>query len=69
MNIDLVFDDINSRLKSYPFDDLVFDESNSNTYIIDAHWALYCENYLEGFHVPYVHEGLNNTIDFSFRRF
>ena len=27
------------------------------------HWALYCENYLEGFHVPYVHHGLNADID------
>jgi choline monooxygenase len=63
MNIDLVFNDISSRLKSYPFDDLVFDESNSSTYIIDAHWALYCENYLEGFHVSFLHKGLNNDIN------
>ena len=30
-----------------------------------AHWALYCENYLEGFHIPFVHAGLNAVIDFG----
>ncbi len=30
-----------------------------------AHWALYCENYLEGFHIPFVHAGLNALIDYG----
>jgi choline monooxygenase len=34
-------------------------------YQINAHWALYCENYLEGFHVPFVHPALNNEIDYG----
>lgn len=34
-------------------------------YIIKAHWALYCENYLEGFHVPFVHQSLNRAIDYG----
>jgi choline monooxygenase len=34
-------------------------------YEIDAHWALYCENYLEGFHIPYVHKGLNAVVDYG----
>lgn len=34
-------------------------------YEINAHWALYCENYLEGFHIPYVHRGLNEIIDYG----
>ena len=29
------------------------------------HWALYCDNYLEGFHIPFVHPGLNSVIDFG----
>jgi choline monooxygenase len=33
-------------------------------YEIDAHWALYCENYLEGFHIPYVHKSLNAVVDY-----
>lgn len=34
-------------------------------YEIDAHWALYCENYLEGFHIPYVHHSLNEIVDYG----
>lgn len=34
-------------------------------YEIEAHWALYCENYLEGFHIPYVHHGLNDIVDYG----
>ncbi|MCC6453052.1 MAG: aromatic ring-hydroxylating dioxygenase subunit alpha [Acidobacteria bacterium] len=34
-------------------------------YRVIAHWALYCENYLEGFHIPYVHKGLNEIVDYG----
>jgi len=34
-------------------------------YEVKAHWALYCENYLEGFHIPFVHQSLNEAIDFA----
>jgi len=34
-------------------------------YEVSAHWALYCENYLEGFHIPYVHHGLNKLVDYG----
>jgi len=34
-------------------------------YSVNAHWALYCENYLEGFHIPYVHKALNEIVDYG----
>jgi choline monooxygenase len=34
-------------------------------YEVAANWALYCENYLEGFHIPYVHRTLNEIVDFG----
>ncbi len=34
-------------------------------YHIKANWALYCDNYLEGFHIPFVHETLNKMIDYG----
>ena len=34
-------------------------------YSVNCHWALYCENYLEGFHIPYVHKGLNEIVDYG----
>jgi choline monooxygenase len=37
----------------------------SREYEVEAHWALYCENYLEGFHIPYVHHSLNEAMDYG----
>jgi len=34
-------------------------------YPVGAHWGLYCDNYLEGFHIPFVHPALNKLLDFS----
>jgi choline monooxygenase len=34
-------------------------------YEVNAHWALYCENYLEGFHIPFVHKSLNEIVDYG----
>lgn len=39
--------------------------SSSREYEVNAHWALYCENYLEGFHIPYVHKSLNAIVDYG----
>lgn len=36
----------------------------SRDYPVNAHWALYCDNYLEGFHIPYVHPELNKVLDY-----
>lgn len=46
-------------------DSNLFGLSESKEYEIAAHWALYCENYLEGFHIPYVHKGLNEIVDYG----
>jgi choline monooxygenase len=37
----------------------------SRDFELDAHWALYVENYLEGFHIPFVHAGLNEVVDYG----
>ena len=37
----------------------------SKDYLVNCHWALYCDNYLEGFHIPFVHEGLNSVLDYG----
>ena len=53
------------RIRWMPIEKLVFDPQQSRDYIVEANWALYCENYLEGFHIPFVHAGLNQVLDFS----
>jgi len=42
-----------------------YEFAGSKEYEIDAHWALYCENYLEGFHIPFVHHSLNEVVDYG----
>lgn len=54
-----------SRMKWLPHEEFIFDPSRSRDYLVKAHWALYCENYLEGFHIPYVHNSLNAALDYS----
>jgi choline monooxygenase len=39
--------------------------TSTKEYEVNAHWALYCENYLEGFHIPYVHKALNEIVDYG----
>jgi len=59
------FGDMINRVSWMPFQDFHFRPELSRDYIVNAHWALYCENYLEGFHIPFVHAGLNAVIDYS----
>lgn len=33
-------------------------------YDIDCNWKVYVDNYLEGYHVPHVHPGLNRLLDY-----
>jgi choline monooxygenase len=40
-----------------------FDPASRREYSIHANWALYVENYLEGFHIPYVHPALSRAVD------
>lgn len=34
-------------------------------YQVQANWKIYVDNYLEGYHVPFVHPTLNAALDFS----
>jgi choline monooxygenase len=56
---------IAKRISWMPLDTLKFDAGSSKEFMVDAHWALYCDNFLEGFHIPFVHPALNEAIDFG----
>jgi choline monooxygenase len=62
---DLFFRDMMERVSWMPLDKFKFRPELSRTFQVQANWALYCENYLEGFHIPFVHAGLNAVIDFG----
>ena len=59
------FSDMSHRVGWMPFEKFAFRADLSKDYLVEAHWALYCENYLEGFHIPFVHAGLNSVIDYG----
>lgn len=60
-----VFALLEQRLERVPLQDFRFDQQRSRDYLVQANWALYCENYLEGFHIPFVHPELNAALDFN----
>ncbi len=53
------------RIDWLPLDTLHLVEEGTTDYHVNAHWALYCDNFLEGFHIPFVHPALNAAIDFG----
>jgi choline monooxygenase len=53
------------RVGFLPIDEFVLDETLNKDFLVQANWALYCDNYLEGFHVPFVHESLNAVLDYG----
>lgn len=58
-----IFAPIRERLGFLPWAALRLD--GERTYEVAANWALYVENYLEGFHVPFVHPGLAQELDYA----
>jgi choline monooxygenase len=63
------FDDlvapVRERVGWLPIESFELDAGASRDYFVAANWALYCDNYLEGFHIPYVHRALNATLDYG----
>jgi choline monooxygenase len=53
------------RIGWMPISEFNYDPSRRRDYLINAHWALYIDNYLEGFHIPFIHAGLNATLDYG----
>jgi len=53
------------RVGFLPLNDFEMDPGRSRTYSVKAHWALYCDNYLEGFHIPFVHKDLDAVLDYG----
>jgi choline monooxygenase len=53
------------RLAGVPRGEATFDPASSRDYLVNANWALYIDNYLEGFHIPYVHASLAETLDYG----
>lgn len=60
-----VYDYLNERMYFLPIEDFQYAPELSKTYNVHANWALYIDNYLEGFHIPFVHMDLGKVIDYG----
>ena len=58
-------EEMDYRVGWMPIENFIFDSTSSRDYLVKANWALYCDNYLEGFHIPFVHKELAKTLDYS----
>ena len=56
---------VEARVGWMPLHEFRRDTKSSRDYLINANWALYCDNYLEEFHIPYVHQGLSAQLDYN----
>ncbi len=64
-SIDTIFKVLEERVGFLPLDEFKYDKTLSKDYLVHCHWALYCDNYLEGFHIPFVHPDLNDSLDYE----
>jgi len=63
--LDAFVGDLQARLSWLPLERFRHAPQRDREFEIDAHWALYVENYLEGFHIPFVHPALNQLVDYG----
>jgi choline monooxygenase len=56
---------VEERVGWLPLEDFQHDPSRYRDYEIEANWILYVDNYLEGFHIPYVHGDLHEVLDYD----
>lgn len=57
--------EMDRKTKFLPIESFRFAPERSRDYLVKANWALYCDNYLEGFHIPFVHKSLANVLDWN----
>lgn len=53
------------RLGWLPLNEFRYDAIHQRDYMVKANWALYLDNYLEGFHIPFIHAALNAVLDYG----
>jgi choline monooxygenase len=65
IDFSLLINEMEARVGWMPIENFIFEPNSSRDYLVKANWALYCDNYLEGFHIPFVHKDLAKTLDYS----
>jgi len=60
-----LFAPVADRLAFAPIAALTHDRAQDRDFTFEANWLLYCDNFLEGFHIPFVHPDLKGALDWS----
>lgn len=63
IELDQLIGEMKERLAFLPLEEFKFAPELSRDYFVNANWALYVENYLEGLHVPFIHPSLVSLLD------
>lgn len=64
-SLESVFAELDRRIGWMPIESFVHAPERGREYLVKGNWALYVDNYLEGFHIPYIHAALNETLDYG----
>ena len=64
-SLDDVLKPVADRVGFLPVETFRLCPERSRDYLVRGHWALYVDNYLEGFHIPYIHASLNDALDYG----
>lgn len=65
IDFDKMFAKVEERVGFLNIEEFKHCPQYDKVYSVNAHWALYCENYLEGFHIPFVHNDLSALINYG----
>jgi choline monooxygenase len=61
-SLETLMQGVEERLGTRDFSDYRFERRVS--YEVPCNWKVYIDNYLEGYHVPHIHPGLNQLLDY-----
>jgi len=62
VSIDELLKGISDQIKPIDLKQMLF--HHRDEYVIECNWKAYMDNYLEGYHLPHVHPGLNKLLDY-----
>lgn len=64
-SLESVMSEVDRRCGFLPTHEFRHTPERARDYLVKGHWALYVDNYLEGFHIPYIHADLNSVLDYG----
>jgi choline monooxygenase len=64
-SLDQMLSGVKELVDFMPLKDFRHVPERGRDYLVNGNWMLYVDNYLEGFHIPYIHADLNATLNYK----